>query len=225
MTSRSAIGGVFACATLTLLVSVGTDTAYAQQANTGGSPFGSLAGVTIPVKAGSGTPSLVGPPEAGGTPPPNAVGGAASDESAAAQPTAHAAPIPRPAPASRHATRTRSAKADTGKLKAAAAPQPQAPSSPAAIPASGDTATADQTATVAAVPPPQPVADAAQAGTVVNINNASAAALNQLGMGRIGKTIVSHRPYRSIEDLVDRKVLRSSDFQKLRSKITVEKTS
>ena len=58
---------------------------------------------------------------------------------------------------------------------------------------------------------------------MIDINKASVEVLNHLpGMGMIGRTIVRHRPYRSIEDLVDRRVLRYGAFQKLRSRIKVD---
>ena len=57
----------------------------------------------------------------------------------------------------------------------------------------------------------------------ININTASSDALDRLpGAGRIGHAIVSHRPYKNVKDLVSRRVLRMSDFQKIQSRISVD---
>ena len=61
------------------------------------------------------------------------------------------------------------------------------------------------------------------AQSAVNINTASIEALDHLpGAGRIGHAIAVHRPYRQIRDLVHKRVLRMSDFQKIQSHIRVE---
>ncbi len=58
-------------------------------------------------------------------------------------------------------------------------------------------------------------------GMLVDINKATQTILDHLpGRGHIGHAIIAHRPYRSIEELVSRRVLRSSDFQRVRSQIT-----
>ena len=91
---------------------------------------------------------------------------------------------------------------------------------------SGDAPAAAPAESVAALTPETPAADAvdpqAKGGTV-NINTASIDVLDHMpGLGRIGKAIVSHRPYRSANDLLAKRVLRSSDFHKLQSHITVD---
>ena len=40
-------------------------------------------------------------------------------------------------------------------------------------------------------------------------------------MGRIGRAIVSHRPYKSLDELTSRRVLRSSDFARVKDKLKV----
>ena len=64
---------------------------------------------------------------------------------------------------------------------------------------------------------------AAAKGDRININTASSSALDHLaGVGRIGHTIVSHRPYKNVKDLVSRRILRTSDFQKIQSRISID---
>ncbi|MCW6509762.1 helix-hairpin-helix domain-containing protein [Lichenifustis flavocetrariae] len=59
--------------------------------------------------------------------------------------------------------------------------------------------------------------------TLININTASTEVLDHLpGAGRIGHAIVTHRPYRAVGDLVRKRVLRTSDFQKIQSVIRVD---
>ncbi len=87
---------------------------------------------------------------------------------------------------------------------------------PVAAPVHAGTDVADATPKAAA-----DAESAAAAGGMININTASVETLNNLpGGGRIGKTIVRHRPYGSIQDLVDHRVLRSSDFARIRTHIT-----
>jgi DNA uptake protein ComE-like DNA-binding protein len=58
-------------------------------------------------------------------------------------------------------------------------------------------------------------------GGTVNINAASVEALNHLkGGGAIGLTIARHRPYRSIEDLINKRVLRRSVFDQIKGQIS-----
>ena len=57
-------------------------------------------------------------------------------------------------------------------------------------------------------------------GKGVNINSASAEALNHLqGGGRIGQTIVEHRPYRSVDELVKKRVLRRAVYDQIKNQI------
>lgn len=60
-------------------------------------------------------------------------------------------------------------------------------------------------------------------GGLINLNKASADALDHIpGLGRVGRSIVAHRPYRSVKDLVNKRVLRTSDFQKIESHVRVD---
>ena len=72
----------------------------------------------------------------------------------------------------------------------------------------------------AAVPPDA----AAQAGTPgLNLNTASIDALNQIpGAGRIGRTIASHRPYRSVEDLLTKRVVKKSVYERIKAQVAAE---
>jgi DNA uptake protein ComE-like DNA-binding protein len=57
----------------------------------------------------------------------------------------------------------------------------------------------------------------------INLNKASVDDLNHLpGNSHIGRAIVHHRPYRSIDELVAKRVLRESDFERVKAKIKVE---
>jgi DNA uptake protein ComE-like DNA-binding protein len=68
-----------------------------------------------------------------------------------------------------------------------------------------------------------PAVDASPAKTAgVNLNTASADALDRIGAGRVGRTIVAHRPYRSVKDLVNKRVLRMSDYQKVEARVRAD---
>ena len=57
----------------------------------------------------------------------------------------------------------------------------------------------------------------------ININTASAETLDRmLGLGHVGRTIVNHRPYRSANDLLAKRVLKSSDYRRIQAHITVD---
>lgn len=71
-------------------------------------------------------------------------------------------------------------------------------------------------------PPTRAIAQTT-AGGGVNINTASVDTLNHLpGAGRIGRTIVRHRPYTSIKDLLDHRVLRASEYARIKPLLTAE---
>ena len=53
----------------------------------------------------------------------------------------------------------------------------------------------------------------------IDINTASADDLNRLG-GGIGKAIIAGRPYRSIDELVSKRVLKRSTFNQIKDRIT-----
>lgn len=150
--------------------------------------------------------------KSGAAPEPASV---ATAQAAAPSPIAEPAPAPVTAPAQAIAAPVQSAATDT----TASAVQP--PVMPAAAPP----AEASQQLASAEVPAGSDIAqdDGAAKSDRININTASPSALDHLpGAGRIGRTIVSHRPYKSVKDLVSRRVLRTSDFQKIQSHISVD---
>lgn len=110
--------------------------------------------------------------------------------------------VPQPAPPAVVEAATRAA---------AAAPPPRPVAAAAVEPAEASPATA------------APAPDSASQGNRVNINTASVDQLNNIpGGGRIGRSIAKHRPYRSLEDLVDHRVLKARDFARIKSAITIE---
>ena len=71
--------------------------------------------------------------------------------------------------------------------------------------------------------PVQPQQTAETSGKGVNINSASAEALNHLqGGGRIGQMIVQHRPYKSVDDLVKKRVLRRAVYDQIKNQIAAQ---
>jgi outer membrane biosynthesis protein TonB len=85
-------------------------------------------------------------------------------------------------------------------------------------------------APVAQTPPPpapDPVAEAeenapAAAVALVDLNTASLADLNGLkGGGAIGRTIIQHRPYASIDQLLSKRVLNRATYQRIKDQVTV----
>ncbi|WP_336490356.1 helix-hairpin-helix domain-containing protein [Methylobacterium nigriterrae] len=61
----------------------------------------------------------------------------------------------------------------------------------------------------------------AAAGPGADLNTASVEELNALGAGMIGRRIVAFRPYASPEDLVNRRVLKKSDFEIIKASVMV----
>jgi Helix-hairpin-helix motif len=59
-----------------------------------------------------------------------------------------------------------------------------------------------------------------KASEPIDINTASAADLNRLGE-RFGKAIIAGRPYRSVDELVSKRVLKRSTFSRIKDRITV----
>ena len=104
---------------------------------------------------------------------------------------------------------------------------PVSPMREAALTTSGPVATAvapsvDQPASVAEVSRGEVADEAPGAGSALDLNTASMAALNHIpGMSNIGRAIVTHRPYRSVDDLMSRHVLRSADFRRVKDKVKV----
>ena len=73
-----------------------------------------------------------------------------------------------------------------------------------------------------AVPPAESgPADASAVGEGIDLNTASVDTLNNLGAGKIGKTIIANRPYTSPEDLLTRRVLKRKDYDAIKARIVV----
>jgi len=123
----------------------------------------------------------------------------------------------------------------------------RAPAEPAPVPSAAlQVATAPKQPDAAIDPPapsPAPPTDMNMTGTVtqqaslaesyvpaggpdaglVDLNRASIEQLNNLkGTGSLGRAIVKGRPYRSVEDLVKKKVLRRTAFEKIKDQVTVQ---
>ena len=74
--------------------------------------------------------------------------------------------------------------------------------------------------TSATVPPNEAVPASPQG---INLNTATIEALNQIpGAGHIGRTIASHRPYRSVEDLLAKRVIRKSVYDVIKNQVAAE---
>jgi DNA uptake protein ComE-like DNA-binding protein len=72
--------------------------------------------------------------------------------------------------------------------------------------------------------PETPSGDPVQAGAAaLNLNTASIEALNGLpGGGRIGRTIASHRPYHSVEELLTKRVVRRSVYDQIKDRLAAD---
>lgn len=116
------------------------------------------------------------------------------------------------------------AKASEPRTDVAPAPQKSAEPSGLPVPAAAIAVATVQPASSQAAPVPTASIDTpVPAGATVNLNTASVEALNQLpGGGAIGRTIVAHRPYRSIDDLINKRVLRRSVFERIKQQVAAE---
>ncbi|PXW63978.1 helix-hairpin-helix domain-containing protein [Methylobacterium sp. B4] len=106
-----------------------------------------------------------------------------------------------------------------------AAPQPApAPTPPAAPPLPQPSAVP---APAPAPPAPDPVAEAeenapAPAIALVDLNTGTLAELNGLkGGGAIGRTVIQHRPYASVDQLLSKRVLNRATYQRIKDQVTV----
>jgi DNA uptake protein ComE-like DNA-binding protein len=69
----------------------------------------------------------------------------------------------------------------------------------------------------------EPAPPESPAGGLVDLNRASVEQLNSLkGAGSLGRAIIRHRPYRSVDDLVKRKIVRRTVFEKIKGQVTVQ---
>jgi hypothetical protein len=97
----------------------------------------------------------------------------------------------------------------------AAAPEPRVSASPPDIDMTGAVA---KHASLVEPAPPETSADG-----LVNLNRASVEQLNSLkGAGALGRAIIKHRPYRSVDDLVKRQIVRRTVFEKIKGQVTVQ---
>ncbi|MBQ0823695.1 helix-hairpin-helix domain-containing protein [Microvirga sp. HBU67558] len=61
------------------------------------------------------------------------------------------------------------------------------------------------------------------ASALVDLNRGSVDQLNTLrGAGSLGRAIVRGRPYRSVEDLVTKRVVRRTAFERIKDQVTVQ---
>ncbi len=106
----------------------------------------------------------------------------------------------------------------------AEAPPPALPASPPADPAPSP---APAPVTRMAPPESDPVAEAEEnappaAVSLIDLNTASLAELNGLkGGGAIGRTIVQHRPYASVDQLLSKRVLNRATYQRIKDQVSV----
>ncbi|MEE1657240.1 helix-hairpin-helix domain-containing protein [Microvirga sp. CF3062] len=69
----------------------------------------------------------------------------------------------------------------------------------------------------------EPVRSESPAADLVDLNRASFEQLNSLkGAGALGRAIIKHRPYRSVDDLVKKKVVRRPVFEKIKDQVRVQ---
>lgn len=79
----------------------------------------------------------------------------------------------------------------------------------------------------AALPPsnldavPEAPPETPAAGEGVDLNTAPLEALNALGAGMIGKTVIANRPYATPEDLITRRVLKRQDYETIKPNVVV----
>ncbi|MFY9291176.1 MAG: helix-hairpin-helix domain-containing protein, partial [Methylorubrum rhodinum] len=80
-------------------------------------------------------------------------------------------------------------------------------------------------------PPPAAAPDPTEAAAenappaavaLVDLNTASLAELNGLkGGGSIGRAIIGHRPYTSVDQLLSKRVLNRATYQRIKDQVTV----
>ncbi|NBJ11250.1 helix-hairpin-helix domain-containing protein [Microvirga sp. SYSU G3D207] len=118
-------------------------------------------------------------------------------------------------------------------------PGAPSPDAPAPVPEQSSTAQPQDAAAIGE-PSPPPALDMSVTGAVtkqaalpepaapapatvpVDLNTASLEQLNSLkGAGALGRAIVKGRPYKSVDDLVRKKVLRRPVYEKIKDQVTV----
>jgi DNA uptake protein ComE-like DNA-binding protein len=123
----------------------------------------------------------------------------------------------------------RQATSVAGDRQATAQSRAAPPQAPANVPARSlvaDAETGSSASKSSDLVPAQPAAPEvvpAPPSQAVNINTAPINALNHIeGAGLIGAAIARHRPYRSVEDLVRKRVLRKSVYEHIRAQLAAE---
>jgi hypothetical protein len=138
-------------------------------------------------------------------------GDAVAPRPAAPPPVRSVAPSPWPAP-------------PAPPSQAAAPPAAAPPSSPPPPPTAAQippSARASLNGRATAADPPAAAASAAPSGRV-DLNRGSVAELNALrGAGLIGRHIVAHRPYASPEDLLKKRVLNRTTYDRIKDQVRV----
>ncbi|WP_232630987.1 ComEA family DNA-binding protein [Methylobacterium sp. Leaf118] len=110
------------------------------------------------------------------------------------------------------------------------APAPSAAARPEPVPGPARPLDPPPAPPRAAEPPPPPLDPAeaaaenapAAAVALLDLNTATLAELNGLkGGGAIGRTIIGHRPYTSVEQLLSKRVLNRATYQRIKDQVMV----
>jgi DNA uptake protein ComE-like DNA-binding protein len=95
------------------------------------------------------------------------------------------------------------------------------PAPPVPVPPTDMDMTGAVTQQASAAEPYVPAGESAD--TLVDLNKAPFEQLNSLkGAGALGRAIIKGRPYKSVDDLVKKKVLRRTAFERIRNQVTVQ---
>ncbi len=170
---------------------------------------------TEPARTASAAPAQAATPRIVSTSPgaaPNAVPAPVQPQPVAALPPNPAPPVASPA-----APAAVAVAAPLPKPVSATPPVPAAqPAATAPVPAAQPAPT--RTASIETKPEPAPSA----AGRLVDLNTASVEELNKLnGAGMIGRSVIKGRPYASPEDLLTKRILNRSTYDRIKDQITV----
>ncbi|WP_207388340.1 helix-hairpin-helix domain-containing protein [Lichenihabitans psoromatis] len=226
MVLRSATGISIACAALTLCVGVALHAMPPRE--TASKPWGDLAKAPFPdpvvparlprrVEVAALTAPVPSQQHAADVVAPTT---SAVQTSSAAIPAAQPVPTQAPAPAPAPTPDAQQISNPTASPGSTVVPWPGQQREQGA-PAS-ETVVQAPPADVLAMADPSEV-PAADTRKTIDINTASVSALNHLpGNSHIGQAIVNHRPYRSIKELVAKRVLRDSDFARVKSVIRAD---
>ena len=69
---------------------------------------------------------------------------------------------------------------------------------------------------------PSASSGAGRGASLADLNSASVERLNKLGLGLVGRAIVRGRPYASTDDLVEKRVLKRTAFERIKDQVTVD---